>query len=560
MINQQHDALQKLEGQFDANMDDGMDLLVKEKGGRVTDTPIELALAKATSEFKPEPKQEKVNLKRFKPFPIESLPEPIRGFVRAGAAALGCDVTFIVLPLLAALASSIGATRRIRLKSSWHEPAVIWAVVVAESGTLKSPSQALALDFLKRLQALKLAQLPALIEQYQRDELGWEADMQSWRKKGRTKNEPMPEKPVEPSVERYVVVDITIEALADRLQDSPRGVVCACDELAQWFGSFDSYRGGKGGDCAKWLSIHRAESLIIDRKTGQKTTYIPTAAVSLCGGIQPATLTKVLGRDHVENGLLARLLVVRPPVQPKKWNEATVDCKVTQDMERVFDQLLALKFDDDDSQLVPIDLPLSSTGKRTWANFYNEHASLQSEKSGALAAAFSKIEGYAARLALVVHLVRCAADDPSIDPEAIDRESVESGATMARWFANESERVYSMFNESDDDAESRQLVEWIERRGGLVTVRETQQGHRLYKTSSDAEVALSKLVEADLGQWETIAPAVKGGRASSRFVLSPVSTVYTTPLNPEENSSSVDVYGVDTPENTIPNLGDWGEI
>ena len=88
-----------------------------------------------------------------KPFPVDTLPEPLSGLVRAGSKALGCDPSYIALPLLAGLASAVGATRRIRLKSDWVEPCVLWAAIVGESGTLKSPAMSLALEPLRRLQA-----------------------------------------------------------------------------------------------------------------------------------------------------------------------------------------------------------------------------------------------------------------------------------------------------------------------------------------------------------------------------------------------------------------------
>lgn len=133
---------------------------------------------------------------------------------------------------------------------------------------------------------------------------------------------------------------------------------------------------------------------------------------------------------------------------------------------------------------------------------------------------------------------------------------------MARWFCAEAERVYSMFNESEENAAARRLVEWIEARGGSTTARNIQRGHRQYKTATDAEAALGELVEAGLGQWETIPPTARGGRPAARFVLAGLdvvdtSTVDTTPLKPEKNGGSVSVDTVDVPK---PNPGDWGEV
>ena len=78
------------------------------------------------------------------PFPVDALPEPIRGFVAAGAKAIGCDASFIALPLLTAMAAAIGNTRRIQLKRGWTAPAILWVAIVGESGTAKTPAFKLA--------------------------------------------------------------------------------------------------------------------------------------------------------------------------------------------------------------------------------------------------------------------------------------------------------------------------------------------------------------------------------------------------------------------------------
>lgn len=59
------------------------------------------------------------------PFPVSALPPTVAAYVRAVAAALPCSPETIALPLLAAVASAIGNSRRVRLKASWSEPSVI---------------------------------------------------------------------------------------------------------------------------------------------------------------------------------------------------------------------------------------------------------------------------------------------------------------------------------------------------------------------------------------------------------------------------------------------------
>jgi hypothetical protein len=67
----------------------------------------------------------------FRPFPLHALPAPIRGFVDAGARAIGCDPSYLALPLLTAIAAAIGNTRRLELKRGWSAPAILWGAIVA---------------------------------------------------------------------------------------------------------------------------------------------------------------------------------------------------------------------------------------------------------------------------------------------------------------------------------------------------------------------------------------------------------------------------------------------
>jgi len=106
----------------------------------------------------------------------------------------------------------------------------------------------------------------------------------------------------------------------------------------------------------------------------------------------------------------------------------------------------------------------------------------------------------------------------------VDAASIAAGVRLAQWFKREARRVYSLLGESDDDADQRWLVEWIERKGGSVTAREVQQGHRQYRTAGDAVAALDELASAGCGDWQPTPPGQRG-QPTRRFILSTVSTV-----------------------------------
>jgi hypothetical protein len=486
---------------------------------------------------------------RFRPFPVTALPAPAREFVAAGAKAIGCDPSYLALPLLVALAAAVGNTRRLMLKRGWFAPAIIWAVVIGESGTAKTPAFRLVMRPVRRRQERALERYVEEMKRYQVELARWEKDFAAWKRSRNAAGDP-PEKPEPPRAVRYVVSDTTVEALAPILLANPRGLLLARDELAGWFGSFDRYAGkGKAGsDAANWLSMFSAETVTVDRKTGTPPTiYVPHAAVCVTGGIQPGILQKALGQEHRESGLAARPLLAYPPRRVKKWTEADIDPAAEARLVELFDRLYDLEPDaDDEGNPQPGVVRLSPDAKAAWTAYYDAHAVEQADLTGDLAAAWAKLEEYAARLALVVHLTRWAGGDPTLrNVENLDAASMAAGITLTEWFKGEARRVYAMLAETEPERDTRRLVEWIGRKGGSVTARQAQQGCRWLKAPGAAEDALGALVKAGRGRWEYVGPAPKGGCPTRTFTLSTPSPPHETPATDVEEVGSVDVDNVD---------------
>ena len=491
----------------------------------------------------------------YRPFPVEALPEPIRGFVVAGARAIGCDPSFLAVPLLAAIAAAIGNTRRLELKPGWSAPPILWGAIVGESGTAKTPAFQLVMRPMRERQRKALERHADEMKQYEADLARWEKDMTAWKRNKNAADDP-PAKPEPPQAERFIVADTTVEALAPILLANPRGLLLARDELAGWIGSFDRYAGkGKAGaDAANWLSMFNTESITVDRKTGiPRTIHIPQASVCVSGGIQPAVLRRALSIEHRESGLAARLLLTCPPRKAKRWTEADIDPSAEAELVRLFDRLYDLQpTAGDDGDVRPVLVRLAPDAKNAWKAYYNAHAVEQADLTGDLSAAWSKLEEYAARLALGIHFARWAANDTMLtNANIVDATSMSAGIVLAKWFKHEARRVYAMLDESDPERDQRRLVEWIGHKGGSVTAREVQQGCRWLKEPGAAEAALEELAEAGRGTWEQ-SPAGQRGQPTRRFKLSTVSTVYGNTSIPEENSNTVDVDSVDAPEDATP--------
>jgi hypothetical protein len=460
----------------------------------------------------------------FRPFPVGALPSPLDGFITQTAAALGCDPAYVALPVLAAVFAVIGNTRRVRLKRSWLEPAVGWFAIVGESGTLKSPAQEAALGPLERVEARLAAERREQLQQYQMDQ----EEYQELRKKARKEGKELPTEPERPPERRVLVHDVTIERLAELLEDNPRGLLLSREELDGWLGSFSRYRSKsalESSDLPYWLSIHGARALRVDRKGGdRRTVYVPRAAVTVVGGIQPGTLTRCLTTPYFEAGLVARLLLAMPPTRRKRWSEAEVHPDVTAEYEGLLQRLLALDFDQGEDGPVPFTLRLSPGAKERWVQFYIAWAGEQAAAEGELCAALSKLEGYCARFALVHHVVaRVARQADDADP--IEAASVEAAVVLTKWFADEARRIYMVLRESEEARQTRKLIEFILAHGGGITAKQLQRANgRRWPTSEAATAALQGLVDAGLADWHEAPPGPRGGRPTKICVLRPIAS------------------------------------
>lgn len=470
-------------------------------------------------------------------FPTDTLPQPIRLYIEQAAAAMGCDAPFVAMPLLAALATAIGNTRSILIKRSWYEPCVLWLIVVSPSGTLKSPAQEAGLTFLRKHEKRAIKEYQAAMEDFKVLQMQHEVMLKDWKTKGCKQGQPMPEEPRRPVCSRHIVGDTTIEALVARLHDQPRGLCLVRDEAAGWLTSFDQYKNGRGGDVQNWLEMHRAGCIIVDRKSGdQPTQLVQRAAVSVTGGVQPEVLERVLRKGHIENGLAARLLLYVPERKPKRWTDDDVPEETERLVESVFDRLLDLQPNlNEDGDPVPVAVPMTPEARSLFIRFYDDHNAEQAELTGGIAAAFSKLEGYAARLALVIHFIRWAANDPSLlNADRIDEQTMGDAIRLCRWFCEEAKWFYGWLQADDNSRRHGQLAETIRLSGGCITVREWHR-KRHHKTSEEAEAELSGLVTAGFGQWQDVPASAVGGRPTRVFVVTGDRDCDKTPATPRDS-------------------------
>lgn len=463
---------------------------------------------KAVKQVKPMP------VEPYRPFPVDLLPGVVQRFVVEASESIGCDPAYVALPMLSALASAIGATRVIALKSDWLEPPIFWTAVIGESGTHKTPAQKAALAALREIESRLFTQFDESLQLHEEELAQYEDEKRQWRK---VKHGPPPTEPQPPTRKRVICGDTTVEALAGLLDQNPRGLLLSRDELSGWFGSFNAYKPG-AGDESIWLELHQGNTINIDRKTGPKPMiHVPRPSLSLTGGVQPGILQDLLSKAKFDSGMVARFLMAYPPKQAKRWTEQELHADTKAAMQSIFEALHTMIGTEEGE---PISVMLSSEAKTVWVDHYNEHAQEQAGLSGPLAAAWSKLEAYAARLALILHEVRIAEHDPSvIDRYTVDEQSIKGGIDLARWFGLESKRIYAYLQGNEVDRQWHKVAEFITRKDGEATARELQRG--LYQGECMEAVTAELSAFVDNGWLDRVdAPSsIKGGRPSKAYRL-----------------------------------------
>ena len=436
----------------------------------------------------------------YVPPPLDLLPDVLQDYVRAAARSLNVDVSFILLPLISALGSAIGNARSIFLKRNFVQPPVIWSAIIGRSGSRKSPSLEAGCFAVVEHERELMRQNKQAMEKY-------ENDLAEWENKEKKERGAKPELPLSPTC---LMDDMTLEALADAMQENPRGVLVKKDELSHWFESFDQYHAGKGADVSRWLSLHTGVFFGLDRRSDKRRYRIHQPRVPVTGGIQPKVLRRVLTEDFFERGLPARYLFSYPPMRQDKWSEAEVSTASRDRVLKLFGELWSLQPEKDDhGQQQPKLLKLEKDAHAQFVRYYNECGASAVQADEREEAAWHKLSGYAARLALIGQLAHI----PHAD--VVTGAIMEAACKFARWSGNEAVRIYNVLAETQEQREQRELCEFIERRGGVVTVRDLVTYYRPIKNlgargTEKATGMLNVLVQNECGKWEEIRPEGRG--------------------------------------------------
>lgn len=396
-----------------------------------------------------------------KAFPVEVMPTACQRLVREAAAAIGCPPDFVALPMLTTLGSAIGNSRVVKLKAGWEESATIYGAVIADPGEKKTPAMKVAVEPTIKQQAAFREAYREKQDEYKRELRQYEVERKDASKNGLA----APPPPEEPLMERTVVEDTTIEALAAVLEGTPRGVLVMRDELSAWIRSMDQYKaGGKGADRQFYLAAWSGSYASVDRKGKPEPLILQRPFLGVFGAIQPDVLPEMgAGR---EDGLLDRFLFSYPESVPSRWTDDEITSEARASYKALYDGLRGLYVPEDDyGDPEPVRVAFSPDAKEVLVEAVNLHRE-EMEAVGfpvRLKGPWSKLEAYLARLSLILAMGRVVDEGAAQRVEAPD---VLRAVVLLDYFKSQARRVYvGLYGQSTEDRLAEDLAAFMEKQG-----------------------------------------------------------------------------------------------
>jgi hypothetical protein len=402
------------------------------------------------------------------PFPLDVLPAGLRAYVEQASWACHCPPDFVAVPLLVLAGAALGNAWHLELTESHVQTAALFAAVVGPPGSSKSPA-------LRQVAEPLLAASAGWVEEVRKQRTEWEAQPEEGRG-------------TPPVARRCLLDDFTTEALVPTLAGNPKGVVVLKDELAGLITGLNQYKGGRGNDRQILLQVWAGADVVVDRK-GQagQPVQVRRPFVAVVGGIQPAVLEslRLSSRGRVvEDGMLDRFLFAYPaglPASAEDWRHLSAEAQ--RGWESALARLLAEPVLPGPGGWRPRRLGLTECGRQAWVAFTAAHATEINvgDIPPHLEGVWSKLRGYAARLALLLHALRWACDEP-VGLDAVDGASLGAAARLVGYFKSQARKVHAALDADPAAAGAARVLRWLAEHPQVSSFSRRDLHQRLRKT------------------------------------------------------------------------------
>ena len=243
--------------------------------------------------------------------PAAAISSAIVEWIDAAAQGAGVTAEHVATPFFGVASGLLGIARRVQATRSWRTPATMWACLIGQSGSGKTPAIDVTKRVLSFIERNRASEIVALQLAHDTRQEAAKAVLKRWKEQVAEAVEagrPPPPKPEQASdikpfvAPRLYVNDSTIERLAPLLEARPRGIIYIADELARLFLNMNRY--SNGSDREFWLEAWDGKSFVVERQNRPPIT-VPHLLVGVVGGFQPDKMCRSFEGDA--DGVYARI-------------------------------------------------------------------------------------------------------------------------------------------------------------------------------------------------------------------------------------------------------------
>jgi len=271
-------------------------------------------------------------------FPIDVFPNKIRNIILNMYEYLAFPIDYTACSMMTAISTCIGNTHILHFKTGWDIKCIIYMALVGRPGANKSHPLKTAFEPLFRFDK---EQKEIYNEEYRKYE-----SIMSLSKKERLEQgfDMFPKEPVRT---RFLVSDITQEAMAKSISENPRGICLYMDELQGWINNFTRYN--KGSEEQFYISLFNGYMYISDRKMNTNNIMIDSPFSNVIGTIQPEILIDTFKGSKSNNGFLDRILFAIPEIQDKLyWKDDDIDMSHFNEWNTIMQSFISMKIEHDE--------------------------------------------------------------------------------------------------------------------------------------------------------------------------------------------------------------------
>jgi Protein of unknown function (DUF3987) len=472
-------------------------------------------------------------------FPVHELPAPLREFCAALAEATQTPVDMPAVLALASVAACAQGRVAVQVKPGYTEPLTLQALVVADPGTRKSAVHAAVTAPIVRWEKheatrlgpeIERARTERAIKEKRRDKLqdqaakaddpGERADLSDQAAKLAAELATTPAR----AYPRIVADDTSPEQAAHLMAEQGGRLAI----LSAEGGIFETVAGRYNGGVGNFdviLKGHCGDELRVDRRNGPPIV-IDAPALTLGLAVQPDVLRAAATKPGFRGrGLLGRFLYSLPPslLGHRRQDTSPVPDDVRLAYEDIIQRLLANEPRADGS---PALLELSSEARATWTAFA---ARLEPRLGpggdlGHMSDWAGKAAGAAARIAGLMHAVRCAGDGVAVEGPITGSTMRAAVSVVETYLVPHAIVAFSEMAADPEVAAAKAVAAWAAARGlrevSVHDVHVALRGQARFKLAS--AVARACTVAEEIGLFRALPDPPRNGdrrRTSPRYAV-----------------------------------------